>query len=141
VPRPTCLGFAQAPRHPSDLEAAARVELRHQDPDPTGARTMHKTLLAPALAVPALTTAQAIASEKTDAMAPVYQFIDRFNKGDMKSAVAACAEEHPSSMISLRTSGKARARAKNGRLALTLSQRRKASPMRGLPSVSRGMST
>jgi hypothetical protein len=54
---------------------------------------MRKTLLALALTLPALTIAQAIASEKTDAMAPVHQFIDGFNKGDMKSAIAACADE------------------------------------------------
>jgi ketosteroid isomerase-like protein len=50
---------------------------------------MRYVLLALALALPA----QAIASERTDAMAPVHQFIDGFNKGDMKSAVAACADD------------------------------------------------
>ena len=54
---------------------------------------MHKNLLAFALTLPALTIAQAIASEKTDAMAPVHQFIEGFNKGDIKLAVAACADE------------------------------------------------
>lgn len=29
----------------------------------------------------------------TDAMAPVHQFIDGFNKGDLKAAIAACADE------------------------------------------------
>lgn len=36
---------------------------------------------------------QAIAADKTDAMAPVHQFIDEFNKGDLKSAIAACADD------------------------------------------------
>jgi len=46
-----------------------------------------------ALALPALATGQAAASEKADAMAPVHQFIDGFNKGDLKSATSACAHE------------------------------------------------
>src|SRR3954469_10200448 len=33
------------------------------------------------------------ASEATDAMAPVHQFVDGFNKGDAKTALAACAEQ------------------------------------------------
>lgn len=33
----------------------------------------------------------AAAAEKTDAMVPLHQFVDSFNKGDLKSAVAACA--------------------------------------------------
>jgi len=45
---------------------------------------MRKMLLALALTLPALTTAHAIASETTDAMAPVHQFVQGFNKGDMK---------------------------------------------------------
>ena len=36
---------------------------------------------------------QAVASDIADAMAPVRQFVDGFNKGDLKAAVAACAEE------------------------------------------------
>ena len=54
---------------------------------------MRKFLLASALALPALMTAHAIASETTDVMTPVHQFVDGFSKGDMKSAVAACADE------------------------------------------------
>jgi ketosteroid isomerase-like protein len=38
-----------------------------------------------------LTAGTAAASDKTDVMASVNQFIDGFNKGDVKSAVAACA--------------------------------------------------
>jgi ketosteroid isomerase-like protein len=38
-----------------------------------------------------LTAGPAAASEKTDVMATVNQFIDGFNKGDVKSALAACA--------------------------------------------------
>ena len=49
--------------------------------------------LALALSLPGMAGAQAIASEKTEAMVPVHQFIDGFNKGDMKSAVAACADQ------------------------------------------------
>jgi hypothetical protein len=52
---------------------------------------MRKILLA--LALPVLTTGQAIASERTDAMAPVHQLIEGFNKGDMQSAIAAYADE------------------------------------------------
>ena len=39
----------------------------------------------------ALSAGTAAASDKTDAMATVQQFIDGFNKGDVKSALAACA--------------------------------------------------
>ena len=34
-----------------------------------------------------------IASEETGVLAPIHQFVDGFNKGDVKSALAACAEE------------------------------------------------
>jgi ketosteroid isomerase-like protein len=37
--------------------------------------------------------APAAADDKTDVMAVVNQFIDGFNKGDVKSAVATCADE------------------------------------------------
>jgi len=46
-----------------------------------------------ALAVSILATGPSFASEKTEVMAPVHQFIDGFNKGDVKSALAACAEQ------------------------------------------------
>lgn len=46
-----------------------------------------------ALAVAALAAGPAAATDKTDAMVPVKQFIDGFNKGDVKSALAACAEQ------------------------------------------------
>lgn len=52
---------------------------------------MRKMLFA--LAVAAFVAAPAAASEKTDVMAPVHQFIDGFNKGDVKTALAACAEQ------------------------------------------------
>jgi hypothetical protein len=39
----------------------------------------------------------AAASEQTDVMASVHQFIDGFNKGDAKTALAACAS--PTSII------------------------------------------
>lgn len=35
----------------------------------------------------------AAASEQSDVMAPVHQFVDGFNKGDAKTAVATCAEQ------------------------------------------------
>jgi ketosteroid isomerase-like protein len=41
--------------------------------------------------VVALTAGTATASDKTDALATVQQFIDGFNKGDVKSALATCA--------------------------------------------------
>jgi len=41
----------------------------------------------------AVATGPALASDKTDAFAPVQQFMDGFNKGDMKLALAACADE------------------------------------------------
>ena len=45
------------------------------------------------LAVSILTAAPLAADDKKDVMVPVHQFIDGFNKGDVKSAVAACADE------------------------------------------------
>ena len=33
------------------------------------------------------------ASEQSDVMAPIHQFVDGFNKGDVNSALAACSEE------------------------------------------------
>jgi ketosteroid isomerase-like protein len=39
----------------------------------------------------ACTAGQARASEQTDVVATVHQFIDGFNKGDVTSALAACA--------------------------------------------------
>ena len=52
---------------------------------------MHK--LALVLAVSILAAAPAAATDQADVMAPIYQFIDGFNKGDVKSAVAACADQ------------------------------------------------
>ncbi|PYL46531.1 MAG: hypothetical protein DMF40_11970 [Verrucomicrobia bacterium] len=34
-----------------------------------------------------------VASQETDVMAPVRQFVDAFNKGDIKMVQAACADE------------------------------------------------
>jgi hypothetical protein len=45
------------------------------------------------LAAVALVAGPAAGSDKTDAMVPVHQFVDGLNKGDIKSAVAACAEQ------------------------------------------------
>jgi len=58
---------------------------------------MHKVLIALALAVfaagPVPAPAQTPASAQTDVMAIVRQFVDGFNKGDTKMALAACAEQ------------------------------------------------
>lgn len=52
---------------------------------------MHKILLA--LAVALLASGPVAASEKSAVMAVVHQWVDGFNKGDMKSMAAACAEQ------------------------------------------------
>ena len=49
--------------------------------------------IAIALALQALLISQALASEQSDVMMPIQQFIDGFNKGDFKTAVAACADD------------------------------------------------
>jgi|SRR5205085_9377870 len=55
---------------------------------------MHKIFVALAVAVMAvLPAAPAAASEKTDVIVPLHQFVDGFNKGDIKTAVAQCAEQ------------------------------------------------
>jgi hypothetical protein len=46
-----------------------------------------------ALAVGILAAGPVAATEKTDVMASVHQFIDAFNKGDTKTAAAACADQ------------------------------------------------
>jgi len=55
---------------------------------------MRNTIVAFAVA---LAVVPAAASETTDVMAVVHQFIDGINKGDMKTAIAACAA--PSSIV------------------------------------------
>ena len=52
---------------------------------------MNKLLVA--LAASALIAAPAFASESSDVMASVHQFIDGFNKGDVKNALAACSAQ------------------------------------------------
>ena len=52
---------------------------------------MQKTFIVLALA--ALIAAPASASDKTDVMASVQRFVDGFNKGDTKTAAAACADQ------------------------------------------------
>ena len=49
---------------------------------------MRRMLLALAIVLAALS---ATASDKTDAIATVHQFVDGFNKGDVASALATCA--------------------------------------------------
>jgi len=53
---------------------------------------MRKILIA--LIVGTLTTGTAFASDQADVMATIHQFIDGFNKGDVKSALATCAEQN-----------------------------------------------
>ncbi len=52
-----------------------------------------KSKLVIAIGLLILTSGLAAASEQTNVMAPVHQFIDGFNKGDVKTAVAACADQ------------------------------------------------
>ena len=52
---------------------------------------MRKILIVLALAV--LAAGQPLGSDKTDVMAVVRQFVNSFNKGDAKTAAAACADE------------------------------------------------
>jgi len=47
-----------------------------------------------ALATMSSATAQQ-KQEKEDVMVPVHQFVDGFNKGDVKSALGACAARRP----------------------------------------------
>jgi ketosteroid isomerase-like protein len=52
---------------------------------------MHKTLVA--LAVVLCAAGQTSESAKTAVMATAHQFVDSFNKGDTKTAAAACADQ------------------------------------------------
>jgi hypothetical protein len=52
---------------------------------------MNKMLIA--LVVAILAGGPAVASEKTEVTAVIQQFVDAFNKGDMESAVAQCADQ------------------------------------------------
>ena len=52
---------------------------------------MHRIFLALAMAV--LASGPVAASEKTDVMAVMHQWVDGFNNGDMKSWVATCADQ------------------------------------------------
>jgi hypothetical protein len=52
---------------------------------------MHRRFFA--LAVAILAAGPTGASEKTDVMVPVHQFVDGFNKGDTKTAAAACSDQ------------------------------------------------
>jgi len=55
---------------------------------------MHRMLIALSLAVFAtFSMAQTSGSAQTAVLAPINQFVDGFNKGDAKMAVAACADE------------------------------------------------
>ena len=52
---------------------------------------MYKMIILLAIAIAA--TSSAFASEETNVMATVNQFVDGFNKRDLKSAAAACADQ------------------------------------------------
>ena len=45
------------------------------------------------LAIVMAASGSAAASEQSNVMVPIHQFADGFNKGDVKSALAACADE------------------------------------------------
>ena len=45
------------------------------------------------LALAVFAAVPAAAAEQADVMAPIHQFVDGFNKGDAKTALAACAEQ------------------------------------------------
>ncbi len=53
---------------------------------------MHKIIIALVVAVLGAGPNAAF-DEKADVMVPVHQFVDGFNKGDTKTAVAACADQ------------------------------------------------
>lgn len=57
---------------------------------------MHKILVSVAVGVlvagSSIASGQAAASGQAEVMAPVRQFVDAFNEGDMKAAVAACVD-------------------------------------------------
>lgn len=46
-----------------------------------------------AFAMAAAAAGPSLASEQSDVMVPVHQFVDSFNKGDTKTAAAACADQ------------------------------------------------
>jgi len=52
---------------------------------------MNRMLIALVMAVAA--AGPSLASEESDVMVPVHQFVDSFNKGDTKTAAAACADQ------------------------------------------------
>jgi SnoaL-like domain len=52
---------------------------------------MHRIFIA--LAVAVLAAGPTAVSQKADVMVPVHQFVDGFNKGDTKAALAACADQ------------------------------------------------
>jgi hypothetical protein len=56
-----------------------------------GEGIVYRTLIA--LVVAAFAVGSAWASAKDDVMVPVRQFVDGFNKGDVKTALAACADQ------------------------------------------------
>ena len=55
--------------------------------------TTHVNKIVIALMIAVVAAGPAVASEETEAMAVVNQFVDGFNKGDIKMLTSACADE------------------------------------------------
>src|SRR5215468_4402017 len=73
---------------------AYQVDLvRPYDASTTHKEAKHWLKLIIALAIAAVGARPVVASQQTDVMAPVRQFVDGFNKTDIKMAEAACANE------------------------------------------------
>jgi ketosteroid isomerase-like protein len=54
---------------------------------------MRKLILTIGLVLLMPAAMMAVASDKTDAMVPVHQFVDGFSRGDLKAAVGACTDD------------------------------------------------
>jgi ketosteroid isomerase-like protein len=80
-----------ASRRAVRLRRARARKARVAHCDTPGEERMRTLLFAFAIAI--VSAAPAFASDQTDVMVPIHQFVDGFNKGDAKSALAACAEE------------------------------------------------
>ena len=82
----------------------------------------------------------AAASEQADVMAPVHQFVDGFNKGDINSALATCVDEVSiiDEFAPYRWSGAGAC--SMWRRPMMPTSKRTASPMASLPSANPGTS-
>jgi hypothetical protein len=61
--------------------------------NPSNKQTTHMHKIFIALAIVVVGTGPVLASQQTDVMAPVRQFVDGFNKSDIKMAQAACNDQ------------------------------------------------